>query len=520
MQILAGKELENYKHNILEIKENWNPRDFVGYAKIYLEGQIGNVLVISGLRGTGKTVGCLQAAENFDPVYLIADKEETATGRDYIDFLKSDRHRCVIIDEYSWIRDRKELDYFLADAVRKGKRVIVTGTESFVLDYLNHGTMIHRADIVHTTMFPYGEYLRVYGKPQNKETCRQYLTEGGVFPSYALTSHGTMQNYIETAIVENLAGYLGKTVSDEKARALTYAVLYKAVCPSNLSSIPVLRKNDITAQRFFEKMRINPRLVPDENDIIEIADIFEQAGIIVRIPNLNTESPIREQYYITNPSLTCQLIKAAYGVKAIDNQILGHVYEAAIGSQLFTNRLSEHDIFFYNNSGNPEGVNRELDFILTGPGQEHAFLFECKFTQNDSPHRNSTLLSGHLEKNELRAADIDGRYVIYNGKPSVQYWDQIKGNVIFTPVGEMLDNYFEFEKNVETIKGKRNDDRDDNNGNNGGLPEQISEKIAEIAEKAKKVVSETAEIIAEHKRKITESFAFADMRQTRPVFER
>ncbi|MBP5302887.1 MAG: hypothetical protein J6Y88_06545 [Bacteroidales bacterium] len=188
--------------------------------------------------------------------------------------------------------------------------------------------------------------------------------------------------------------------------------------------------------------------------------------------------------------------------------------------QLFTNRLSEHDIFFYNNSGNPEGVNRELDFILTGPGQEHAFLFECKFTQNDSPHRNSTLLSGHLEKNELRAADIDGRYVIYNGKPSVQYWDQIKGNVIFTPVGEMLDNYFEFEKNVETIKGKRNDDRDDNNGNNGGLPEQISEKIAEIAEKAKKVVSETAEIIAEHKRKITESFAFADMRQTRPVFER
>ena len=44
----------------------------------------------------------------------------------------------------------------------------------------------------------------------------------------------------------------------EKARALTYAVLHKAVCPSDLSRTPVLRDNGTMLDNFLDTMGVNP----------------------------------------------------------------------------------------------------------------------------------------------------------------------------------------------------------------------------------------------------------------------
>ena len=506
MLILENNKLEQYKEQQLKINPKWHERDFTAVVRSYLESSTEKVLAVSGLRGTGKTVGCLQAA-----VYVLAQAGEDKTGKDYIELLKTTDKKNIIIDEYSWIRDRKDLDRYLMTAVQNGKRIVIMATESITLDFLNYGALNHRVHVVHTTMFPYGEYLRLYDKTHSKENCIAYLQEGGLFREYAIKNYDDAKRYIEEAIVGNLAGYLKDEMSEEKARTLTYAVLYKAICPSNLSSIPTLRRASVTMDNYLDRMGVNTALIPEQWDLNRVADIFEQIGLIVRIPNYNRESDLREQYYIVNPSLTCQLIKHVYGLERIENSILGHVFESCVGVQLATNRLEEHDIYFYNNEG-PENhnENRELDFIITDRKNEFAYFFECKFSQNDSLHTDITLLSGYLESHEFDGVEIEGRYVVYNGKPAVQSWEGI-GDIVFIPISDTLNNYFEFEQNIDKILYPEEPVKDDRDQDDHEKPEkpvspEVQETVDSIAGKVRKLTSGLDEFIGKERTRIAESF--------------
>lgn len=453
MLVFKGTELENYAFKNLQINPLWKHRDFVANVIAYINSSTERVLAIGGLRGTGKTVGIMQAGLGKDFCYILAQRDEQQTGVDYIKALKESENRIIAIDEYSWIRNRDELDRYLITAIQNGKRILITGTESITLDFLNYGAINHRVGVVHTTMFTYEEYCRLYDIPQTKASCKRFLVEGGVFRDYILNSYDATKNYIEDAIINNLASYLGDTVSKEKAAALTYAVLYKAICPSNLSSIPTLRNNKITVDNFLDKMGINTDVLFCESDLKRVADIFEKIGLIVRVKNIDAGSDVKEQYYITNPSLTCQLILAAYNINEIDQGILGHVFEACSVVRLATNKLSEHVIYFYNHTADPtieNDKNKELDIIITNDEMEFAYLFECKFTQNNSVDKKITLLSGDLEKTVFKHTEILGRYIIFTGEASVKKYNV--GDIIFTPMNKMLDYYFEFSTNVNTIQ--------------------------------------------------------------------
>ena len=93
---------------------------------------------------------------------------------------------------------------------------------------------------------------------------------------------------------------------------------------------------------------------------------------------------------------------------------------------------------------------KELDIIITNDEMEFAYLFECKFTQNNSVDKKITLLSGDLEKTVFKHTEILGRYIIFTGEASVKKYNV--GDIIFTPMNKMLDYYFEFSTNVNTIQ--------------------------------------------------------------------
>lgn len=510
MLALNGKELEAYKKDVLRIQPDWNERDFTSNVRSYLDGKLGKVLAVSGLRGTGKTVGILQAAKDLDILYVLTEKNEPEKGKDYIKLLENAKQKYVVFDEYSWIEGRQDLDDCLITFVQHGKRIVLTATESITLDFLNYGPLIHRIDILHTTMFPYKEYLRMYNKEHSKATCEEFLREGGLFKEYAIKNFASAQQYIDNAIVKNLAGYLSSKMSEEKARTLTYAVLYEAVCPSNLKSIPTLRGKGVSLPSFFNKMNVNTSIIPDKSDLKMIADIFEQTGIIVRIPNFNKDSKRDEQYYITNPSLTCQLISNIYGAATVNKDVLGHVFESCIAVQLFTNKLSEHNIYFFYNGG-ISGLtdNKELDLVITDKNKTYAYFFECKYAQDRNLEQKITLLSGYLEKNDFKDISIEGRYVVYTGKPTVQ--NRSVGTIILTPPNDMLDYYFNFERNVELItnnNGMRNR-RDDDSDNHdiSSISTGIKKVVDSLASEAKKIKGKISGIITEEKERISKSFA-------------
>lgn len=497
MLTYEGNNLEQYKRNNLKIQPQWNKRDFTFRVEQYLQSTTEKVLAIGGLRGTGKTVGILQAADNYDAMYILAQKESDATGRDYINLLKSMPNKVICIDEYSWIKDRKDLDYYLINAIQDGKRIVITGTESITLDYLNYGSLIHRVDMIHTTMFPFDEYKRIYNLADSQKVCDKYLIEGGLFKEYAIKDYSTMKEYVETAIVENLAGYLNKEMSEEKARTLTYAVLFKAVCPSNLSSVPVLRESNVMLPNFLDAMGINTSINIDERDLNKVADIFEHTGIIKRIKNFDQKSSIKEQYYITNPSLTSQLIKTTYGLTSLDDATLGHVFESCAMVQLANNKISEHEIYFINTEGRSNIPKKELDIVITDEKEEHVYFFECKHSQSDKIKTNSTILTGYIEDNYFQDADIDGRYVIYNGDFGVKKYDV--GNVVFTPLDSNVDNYFQFKEYVKAMSNTQQLHV------NKHSPFEDPER-ASVEQKAIDLVENKPEILFEKYKSLDESF--------------
>lgn len=67
MLTFAGNELEEYISE--EVESNWQKRDFLGQLEVYANSKRRKVLAISGLRGTGKTVGLLQFLKDKDGVY-------------------------------------------------------------------------------------------------------------------------------------------------------------------------------------------------------------------------------------------------------------------------------------------------------------------------------------------------------------------------------------------------------------------------------------------------------------------
>lgn len=449
MLLYSGKDLETYKRHNLEMQDSWNSRDFCILARQYLEASTEKILAICGLRGTGKTVGLLQAAQDLDAAYILAQKGDDKTGNDYINILKSIPNKCIIFDEYGWIQNKRQLDYYLLTAVQNGKRIIITGTESITLHYLRYGALHHRVTVLHTTLFPYDEYKRVYQLSDSQKTCDDYLLEGGIFKEYAVKDYASTKEYVEDAIVQNLSQYLKKEMSEEKARAITYAVLFKAVCPSNLSEIPMLRASKTTIPNFLDAMGINTEIVIHEHDLNRVADIFENTGIITRVPNLVTESTVKERYYINNPSLTSQLIMAAYNLPSLDNSVLGYVFEACVMTQLAANKLVEHDIYFFDNSGLQNEDRKELDIIITDTQREHVYFFECKHAKSHKIKTTSTMLSGYLEKQFFSDADIDGRYVVYNGDPCVKTYDI--GDILFTPLNSIVNDYFLFADHVSKL---------------------------------------------------------------------
>lgn len=434
-------------YNELELSSTWGERDFVPYVRDYMSRSNHKVLAIGGLRGTGKTVGLLQAVKELDACYVSAQIDEPETGADYVSFLKNCGKKYIVIDEYSWIKDRQLLDQYLYTAVQDGKRIAITGTESITLDFLNYKDLLHRVDMVHCTLFSYDEYCRLNNMSPCKQTCESYLKNGGTFREYAVKNFDTMQNYIKTAIIDNLAAYT--RMPTEKATALVYSVLYKAVCPSNLDHVPVLSEDKSDVNNFLNLFGVDRDLELSEGEVKRVGDILEQIGVVVKVPNWEKEQTKTEcKYYIVNPSLTCQLILAAYDIADINRGILGFVYEASVVSHLWYKKSSEDNLYFLERQSD-SGNNKELDIVVTQENGRFVYLFECKLRSDCKLSKKATILSDEMD-DCFPDGEILGRYVVYNGEETYKSYNDKE--VIFAPLGRTVERYYEFDYHVQRIK--------------------------------------------------------------------
>lgn len=443
MLIFSGGELKKHVGQLKKEAMNQTglnkvyERDFVDSIRKYcFGGKAQKVFIVCGMRATGKTFGLLQAVRDFnDTIYIQAQRGETQTGRDYIEYLRSVKEKNIIIDEYTWIKDNSDLSYYLWTLTENGKRIAITGTHSLALDYLEDGALVHRTNRINVNMFSYEEFCRIYQKDYSKASCVEFLKTGGIFKSHALENYISMNNYIQDAVINDLSRFINLPV--DEAKAIVYDIMYLAVCDSNETKIkyPQMRKENEEYRNMLVTFDINPEIKFNSTKLNNVASILEKANFIVKTHNFCNEEEFR--LHLVNPSVAYKMVNAVFNEKSVDEK-LGKAFEAYMVS-FMTACVRESDAIWYMDMGQLAG-KPELELIIVNPDDHFAYLFDSKLREAAVLPENSSLVSDDLEK-ALRCLEVGGRYVVCNTKTE-KCGERNGKKVIFARLDcEMLQNY-------------------------------------------------------------------------------
>lgn len=392
IKLYSGECLKLYTDTVLEgIREE---RDFVGRLKQYLAGRINRVYAVSGLRGTGKTVGLLQAVRSLSQynstAYILVSSEckvscsdlrrviEQVSGIDYI-----------FIDEITYVENLYTGSAFLSDALcNMGKKVVISGTDSLALVKSEESALYHRVIMDNVTHIKYSEAERTAGL-----TLREYVEMGGLYRSDSINGIEGLRRYIDTAVVNNIMNTLTKnseitsllnisSISRERLRLIVfkiiYAVIYLSTQKESAVSVNMLVNlfdysgteynsrllNDIVC----EQMNIDGTVIPNKSEIICVLDAMCSIGILVRIQNLANSGQF--QYYITNPSIVNQLLYAIVSIISDEELALnGRASVKGVNGKVFESIVVCHikeiaDKYGYGTYFYHDKHGREADIVI------------------------------------------------------------------------------------------------------------------------------------------------------------
>jgi predicted AAA+ superfamily ATPase len=215
----------------------YKQRDFVAPLIDYCtDGNYnGKIGIVYGLRSTGKTVGMLQAAEALTErgckVAYARFNYEKSGMRDAnaeIVSLVEKEYTHFFVDEATYLGGFMNLSAEWPDKFvpMYGIKIIVSGTDSFLL-WLSRGTsLFHRYEQFSTNWNSFPEYKRVWDK-----TFEDYKTHGGIFTT------DTMPEFIRYAVIENLLHSIEHCLEEAnrpneytgRLYGIDAAVIYKAI---------------------------------------------------------------------------------------------------------------------------------------------------------------------------------------------------------------------------------------------------------------------------------------------------
>ena len=217
--IATGRDLLELAEGV----ERFDERDMFPSIMKYLRSDVADrVLVVSGLRRTGKTTMLRQAIL----ALTAAERRKAAyakmTERDSMSALKADLKtlhdagfRYVFIDEVTLMEDFIDTASVLSDIFAgMGMKIVLSGTDSLGFWFAERDELYDRAFTLHTTFIPFREHARLLGTDDVDE----YIRFGGTLragevlfdhrdaknDSASFRSDETTRFYIDTAIARNI----------------------------------------------------------------------------------------------------------------------------------------------------------------------------------------------------------------------------------------------------------------------------------------------------------------------------
>lgn len=445
----------------------------------------GKICALYGLRRTGKTVMMYQCIEQLSPeqkersVYILCQKKcDMLDVENVIDGLYERGKRFFFIDEVTLIEDLQVYGNVLSDYYRTmGVKVVVAGTDSFGIYMAKTDILYDRTLLIHTSQIPYAEFKRLC-----KKDLDAYIEYGGTLTNTTYKSNQNANEYLNTAIVENiLHGLEGKEEKRKHGAVLTelyerqelisviqkmvnkfsYEITIKAVNRSYKSAplyavfqnsnekykgkVDLKAINNATKEALRIKDNEEMQTALTDYDLKTIKDYLKFLDLYIEIPSFQSlkrgggrileilQQPGMIYAHATELlkqldqddvwSKTCEIEDKQEFMQRADYFVKGILLENIILSETYKcyQNIDEKQYYVSQLSVDSEeqAINSEADLIIVDNKKKESYLFEIK--HSDKIVENQTR---HLRNEKFinyvseNFAPVKKCCVIYNGRPT------------------------------------------------------------------------------------------------------
>lgn len=212
MNVLVGERLRAFGRGV----EKYRRRELFGQLEAYLSDDDEKVLILFGLRRTGKTTMIRQAILRMDDAelehaaFIQAVPGNTLAQLNHdLRLLESRGVRLVFVDEVTALEDFVGGAALLSDIfVAGGMRVVLSGTDSLGFVFAQDDQLYDRCRLLHTTYIPYREFSEVLGIHGIDE----YIRFGGTMSlggadysaSSPFSTASRASEYVDAAVARNI----------------------------------------------------------------------------------------------------------------------------------------------------------------------------------------------------------------------------------------------------------------------------------------------------------------------------
>lgn len=309
---------------------NLRSRDFVKGIVSYARNKDNRVVGISGLRGTGKTTGFLQAIYRLGYnkcVYMVINPNTDVTCRDIYNLVMGElsSYRYIFIDEITRVKDFVLQSSILYDSITlpTNKKLFIGGTESLslVMSYIKG--LYHRMILTSVTFINYGEAKRTIGV-----SLQEYIRVGGLYKADVFSDINGLYNYVSTSVLDNIVGTMRRNadiipilsgVSNSKLMRVIFMVLYTVTFSKLRYSLNLKRMIDLFEIRgsLYSFIDVDDLIkrhfgIADTDPISDgefsaVLQILMQIGLVIRLENICKVGDY--EYFIVNQCMTNVLLR-------------------------------------------------------------------------------------------------------------------------------------------------------------------------------------------------------------------
>ena len=488
--------------------ENYQKRDIFSDLQQYINSDNDKrVCALYGLRRTGKTTLMMQSLleQNIDDCMLILCSEEDDTGTLKRELNQNKDYNIIYIDEVTKLNNFVNTASILSDHYAiLGKKIILSGTDSYALELASRDELYDRCHLLHTTYISFKEYNRLLNK-----NIDEYIRFGGTLTDgKTFYNKDSEEKYLNSSIVNNIKNSLAQIGRDGEFGVLS-ALYYHDEFTSFLQKIIELNNRSffaktvnktfkshdmgslydllskskevldedfsfLTSMELREKIRLSleikePLLTKVTDKMIEAAiKHLKWADVIYPIPNSDevifTQPGLRysqlenemETLKNFNDFSKCSLKARKILFDKLESDIKGRMLEDIIFYQLAKdeNISNNYYIFKYQTEifENNKHQNKEIDIVLRNKITCDSYWLEVKYSKIQYEKQIEHLNNADLENKFLsdigaRGAKVIRKFILYRGETSLQ-----NGEISYVNVSDFLIDPYNFLNDKEYYK--------------------------------------------------------------------